>query len=309
MCKCLQKVYKLSVLCKAMTRKRIAIYSLIFVILLSLWMCSDSSKDDKSFAELVKVSLRDVGNKLLLAHNDSTSRVMPIVQVDKNKFTIPFEKNLAIEPGQLVSFVENSFDKAKLPKHYIIEVVACVNHEVVYSSLFRNKKEKSIVTCKGRILPEDCYTIDVSYKQRNTTLISSQTVGYIFGLFVLVFILDVFRLKVRKSSPDGIVDSNNYGEQRLGIFVFYPEQLKLVKEAQEINLSKKECELLAILVEKPNQVITREELTKRVWEDNGVFVGRSLDTYISKLRKKLKEDTSIRITNIHGVGYKLEILQ
>jgi DNA-binding response OmpR family regulator len=46
---------------------------------------------------------------------------------------------------------------------------------------------------------------------------------------------------------------------------------------------------------------------KRVWEDNGVFVGRSLDTYISKLRKKLLADDAIKLTNIHGVGYKLEI--
>jgi len=44
-----------------------------------------------------------------------------------------------------------------------------------------------------------------------------------------------------------------------------------------------------------------------VWEDNGVIVGRSLDTYISKLRKKLKDDASIKLINVHGVGYKLEI--
>ena len=93
----------------------------------------------------------------------------------------------------------------------------------------------------------------------------------------------------------------------LGSFRFYPQQLKLVKEAVEIGLSKKECELLEIFIAKPNQVITRDELTKKVWEDNGVFVGRSLDTYISKLRKKLSEDTAIKLTNVHGVGYKLEI--
>ena len=72
-------------------------------------------------------------------------------------------------------------------------------------------------------------------------------------------------------------------------------------------MSKKECELLAILIAHPNQIVKREVLTKKVWEDNGVIVGRSLDTYISKLRKKLKDDESIKITNVHGVGYKLEV--
>jgi DNA-binding response OmpR family regulator len=81
-----------------------------------------------------------------------------------------------------------------------------------------------------------------------------------------------------------------------------------VKKAKEISLSKKECELLAIFIANPNQIIKRDELMKRVWEDHGVVVGRSLDTYISKLRKILKEDDTIKITNVHGVGYKLEVL-
>ncbi|MGY8908461.1 MAG: helix-turn-helix domain-containing protein [Flavobacteriales bacterium] len=72
-------------------------------------------------------------------------------------------------------------------------------------------------------------------------------------------------------------------------------------------MSKKECEILQIFVANPNQIIKREELTKKVWEDHGVFVGRSLDTYISKLRKKLKNDDSIKLTNIHGVGYRLDL--
>ena len=64
---------------------------------------------------------------------------------------------------------------------------------------------------------------------------------------------------------------------------------------------------MEILAAKPNQIVKREELIKRIWEDNGVVVGRSLDTYVSKLRKKLKDDASIKLTNVHGVGYKLEI--
>ena len=55
------------------------------------------------------------------------------------------------------------------------------------------------------------------------------------------------------------------------------------------------------------EIIKREELSKKVWEDNGVFVGRSLDTYVSKLRKKLKQDSALKIINVHGVGYKLEV--
>jgi DNA-binding response OmpR family regulator len=104
------------------------------------------------------------------------------------------------------------------------------------------------------------------------------------------------------------VPNDNLGDfLTIGKYKFYPEQNKLIKEAAEINLSKKECELLTIFIAQPNQIIKRDELTKKVWEDNGVFVGRSLDTYISKLRIKLKADESVKLINVHGVGYKLEI--
>ena len=93
----------------------------------------------------------------------------------------------------------------------------------------------------------------------------------------------------------------------IGSFQFYPEQHKLIQKAIEIALSKKECELLEIFVANANQIVTREALTKKVWEDNGVIVGRSLDTYISKLRKKLQKDSTIKLTNVHGIGYKLEV--
>ena len=119
-------------------------------------------------------------------------------------------------------------------------------------------------------------------------------------LLLLAFIIYKRRSKVPLNENDG-----NFSV--IGLFKFYPEQNKLVRQATEINLSKKECELLALFVERPNQIIKRDELSKKVWEDQGVIVGRSLDTYISKLRKILKDDDSIKLSNIHGVGYKLEV--
>ena len=72
-------------------------------------------------------------------------------------------------------------------------------------------------------------------------------------------------------------------------------------------LTPKESKLLHILSLSPNVVIDRSILQKEIWENEGVIVTRSLDMFISKLRKKLDKDASITIVNIHGVGYKLEI--
>lgn len=127
-------------------------------------------------------------------------------------------------------------------------------------------------------------------------------------LFIILFlgIAGVFIIDFYKTKQAELIKGSKNNYTKIGSFHFYPDQNKLVKEAVEISLSKKECELLAIFIANPNQIIKRDELTKKVWEDHGVFVGRSLDTYISKLRKKLQEDDSIKITNVHGVGYKLD---
>ena len=82
----------------------------------------------------------------------------------------------------------------------------------------------------------------------------------------------------------------------------------LILELQKIQLSEKENKLLHLLLKKPNETTAREHLLKEIWENEGVFViSRNLDVLISKLRKKLATDPSVRITNSHGKGYKLEM--
>lgn len=75
----------------------------------------------------------------------------------------------------------------------------------------------------------------------------------------------------------------------------------------EKTLTKKEAQILTILCKFMNQVVAREIVLTGVWGHDDYFVGRSLDVFITKLRKYLKEDPSIQITNVHGIGFKLEV--
>jgi DNA-binding response OmpR family regulator len=79
-------------------------------------------------------------------------------------------------------------------------------------------------------------------------------------------------------------------------------------ENKIIPLSEKETKSLKIFAENLNQVIEREKLMKEIWEEEGlVVISRNVDVLVSKLRKKLSEDNSIKISNVHGIGYKLMI--
>jgi DNA-binding response OmpR family regulator len=84
----------------------------------------------------------------------------------------------------------------------------------------------------------------------------------------------------------------------------YTSQLIINADVQQ-KLSTKEAELLRLLCLKKNEVLTREEALISIWHDDNYFNGRSMDVFLSKLRKYLKEDPKVEIINVHGKGYKL----
>jgi len=286
-----------------MNQRKIYFYGSLCLALFATIMLIVPDKKEGAFTELVKIALRDAGNKLLHANHDSTSLVLPVQKLEALKYQLSFEKALAINPDNLVAIIEQSFQKASLPTHYQIEVKQCEDLEVAYSFLKYANKEKSIVPCSGRFLPQRCYTIELRFLEKITT--SSSTLIWIILLIGSTILAFAFLFKRKKVNKTAVLTNENI--ITLGKFQFYPEENKLISGKTEISLSKKEAELLTVFVANLNKVIKREELSKKVWEDHGVFVGRSLDTYISKLRKKMIDDESIKLTNVHGIGYMLEV--
>lgn len=285
-----------------MDRRTIYIFSGLVIIIVFGGLLLNSDDQTQGNTEKIKIAMRDVGHQLLLSHQDSTSLVLPVIKINKSTYELSFQKDVSFMPNDLVSILKKNFQKSGLPEYYRVEVIQCADNEVAYSYQISANKENTIIPCAGRQFPENCYLIFVHFTSV-TASYSNKTLYFILALSGFLLIV----LGFVKRKPIKMPHDNNEQYTTIGSFQFYPEQNKLVKKAKEISLSKKECELLEIFVAHPNQIIKRDELMKKVWEDNGVFVGRSLDTYISKLRKKLKDDTSIKITNVHGVGYKLEV--
>lgn len=93
----------------------------------------------------------------------------------------------------------------------------------------------------------------------------------------------------------------------IGTYTFDYENFTLTHVNFNKTLTRKEAEILKILTAHINNVVEREIVLNSVWGQDDYFVGRSLDVFITKLRKYLSEDTSIHIQNVHGVGFKLEV--
>ncbi|HMW12938.1 MAG TPA: response regulator transcription factor [Chitinophagales bacterium] len=94
-------------------------------------------------------------------------------------------------------------------------------------------------------------------------------------------------------------------EFNIGKYILKVDELKLINGDEVSSLTKKEAALLEFLVKHVNQPVKREDMLVKIWKDDSYFAGRSMDVYITKLRKYLKDDSNIEIQNVHGVGFKL----
>jgi len=115
----------------------------------------------------------------------------------------------------------------------------------------------------------------------------------------------MFRIKaiLRRTNTNNVSETNE--TYIIGEYTFDSQKQLLQHSDTQIKLTTKESDLLKLLCNNKNNVLERNFALKTIWQEDSYFNARSMDVYITKLRKYLKDDTSIQILNIHGKGYKL----
>jgi hypothetical protein len=274
----------------------------LFFIATIFMAFSSEGSDDFNFAKR-EVLLRRIGHELLLKSSDSVSRVLPIKKIAENEYQISFEKEFTFQTDFLVKITQRLLIKDEFASDYVVNVLNCSNSSVVYGFAISKDKKEDIISCIGRKQPKGCYTISVKFKP---TGIYTTKNGYLLGgLLILVIVGIVFmKVKIKNTLSKGREDSKIF---TFGSVLFDAQKRQLVINNNTIDLTATETRVLLIFASSPNEIIERSRLQKEIWEDEGVIVGRSLDMFISKLRKKLELDSTINIVVIRGKGYKLEV--
>ena len=279
----------------------------VVALLVFLTVFGSIGNQPRQGEEHYETALRLIGHRLLLSARDSTSRVMPVKSLPGKQFQIQFENHVSLEPDSIFSIISNTTKGSTLPKSYVAKILDCSTNETVYSFVMSDIDSNVIVPCLRRTLPKGCYAVNIEF---SSSAPSSFTKSLsIAGLILSVFAIGVYyyfqrRQKKRLTSEEEPNVAKNV--LRIGEYSFYFEQRYLSINGETIDLTDKESKLLYIFASSPNTVINREQLQKEVWENEGVIVARSLDVFISKLRKKLEKDSTIRLVNVHSKGYKLE---
>ena len=119
----------------------------------------------------------------------------------------------------------------------------------------------------------------------------------------------LLKIKIFLKRSLNISDSeNNQSSYKVGIFTFYFDSLNLDCNGERKTLTYKEAELLRYFCDNPNKVLSRSDILTQVWGSDDYYLGRSLDVFISRLRKYLSSDENIKILNLHGIGFRFNAL-
>jgi len=286
----------------------------IVIFILATQTVKAETKDQR-----IKVELRTICHEFLLQLGDSTSRILPIDKID-GRYVVTFQNDFAFQPDLLLFSVFKIYEEKRIKEHFIVEVEKCKTGELVHSFQASRLDNLAMKPCRMRGLPKDCYVFyftevinffpeeeDVVYSnaEESNPIQESGTPPYLFSLIVLLVGVStyyVIRKRSIQAKPEQVSDLINIGQ-----YQFDKKGMLLMLEGNSVELSMKETDLLYLLYTNENKTLEREYILNQVWKDEGNYVGRTLDVFISKLRKKLENDPNIKIMNVRGVGYKFVI--
>lgn len=225
-----------------------------------------------------------------------------------------------IEKAIKILLVEDDIDLGNVMKQYLeindFEVQLCRNGKEGLES-FKN------ITCDLCILdvmmPKiDGFTLARHIRDEDDTIpfifltAKNQKTDRITGLKIgaddyITKPFEIDELVLRLQNILRRTQTINIEKQEIASFIFCEKQLLLQRKEEEQRLTKQEAKLLALLLKNQNTIVQRNDILTQLWGNNDYFNGRSLDVFISRLRKYLKADENIEIETVRGIGYILKI--
>ena len=256
------------------------------------------------FQEKVNLALRKTADGLLKLAGDSTSRIPNVIHTNSNVWQVELNGNFCYD--SLPSILQSSLDLHRIENTYSVSIKKCDDNiiEMGYHQLdYKNKN----VPCSGRQTPGGCHYLEVRFTDLSVIDFSgTQKMAVVF--LTLLGLLGtwavsrkIFQRQVLATKQEKAENWIQFGKSRLNV-----KEQTLICVGTHHKLTFRESKLLNLFATNPDKLLSRDQILQQVWADEGLLVGRSIDVFVSRLRKKLTADTSIFIAVVHGVGYKLE---
>nr|WP_321355041.1 response regulator transcription factor [uncultured Draconibacterium sp.] len=225
--------------------------------------------------------------KILLVEDDEALRFIVKDNLAEHGYDVEVAADGEIA---LELFGQNSFDlivlDVMLPK---------IDGFQVAETIRKTNDQIPIIFLTARSMTEDKIT--------GLTIGGDDYIPKPFSMEELLLKIKIF-LKRSQSQP---IDSESSSVLKIGKFDFHFDDLSLTLNGEARNLTLKEAELIRYFAQNANKVLSRNEILENVWGSDDYFLGRSLDVFISRLRKYFKADASVKIINLHGIGFRFSV--
>jgi hypothetical protein len=269
--------------------------------------------ESSRFAEHANLALRRTAHQLLLRNGDSTSTIPPVQQLDASTFSIAVDSLFRYEA--LPDILQSSLVMYGVKNAYTVSVIDCRSQHIYLGYNVLDLEQPGGVSCGGRTRVPGCYILKVSFEQ--VSVQEANGAAGAWWVLPLGSLLAAFGYIVwkRKTRHEDVVNlpanqvtqpdtSLTFGSSTLDM-----TNLLLVSAKMPHQLTYREAKLLNLFARNTNRVLERDFILKSVWEDEGIIVGRSVDVFVSRLRKMLAPDPQIKISAVHGVGYRMDVVQ
>jgi hypothetical protein len=261
-------------------------------------------------ADDINLALRRTADQLLRAVGDTSTRILPVEQTNERTWRVFV--NQSFEYKYLAPILQASLDQYEIKQPYQVTVRECETSVIDLGYHQKDLLKDSIIPCGTRVMPEGCHYIEVTFTGPKS--VKSFWAGNNKFIFALIFLLLIggvitwWQLNRRRAKTlDTTLNGHEAKWIPFGQSSLHVSSPILNSGGIRHQLTYREAKLLRLFATHPGELLERDQILQQVWEDEGVQVTRSVDVFISRLRKKLVADPSIGIVAVHGVGYKLEL--
>lgn len=276
-------------------------------ILSAVWWPEAKGNQPQLEPTRINIALREVGDRLLDLSGDRTSTIAPVRRKDAHTWLLRLEYRFNYD--SLPQILRRALLRQAIRMDYNVAVLRCKDNELILGYSASGLELDGEVPCSGRDIAADCLNIEVSFLEKVIPQPNPWKTSFLLlsGFLFLAALGTV--LYLRKTAPISLdqLEENDPKQLRFGQSSFDFSNQTLWVNGQLKNLTFREAKLLNYLIQNANQVLDRERILEAIWQDEGMLVGRSLDVFISRLRKLLQEDENIKIMSVHGVGYRFEV--
>ncbi|GAB3175587.1 winged helix-turn-helix domain-containing protein [Telluribacter humicola] len=284
---------------------------LLFAQFVGLAPEDNRREDERQFAQKADLALRRTAHHLLLEKGDSTTRIAPVRHVNKTTYSIQLEESFDYD--RIPGLLQESLTLHHISTGYNVAVLDCEKGELQLGYNIIDFTKAGEVPCTGRQQVGGCHQLQVTFAAPSPE--PTLPAAGIWWSGALGFLLAsvgglVWYRSTRTEGP--VTAPSSSDKQRpaciqMGQTLFSPAEQSLELAGTRQSLTYRESKLLHLFATHPNQLLERDFILKSVWEDEGITVGRSVDVFVSRLRKLLLADSSLRLVAVHGVGYRLEV--